>query len=302
LTLPDYLEGAIDLHVHSSPDVDPRRFDDIELVREAARVGMGAVLLKSHQNSTVERACLVRRVVSGIDVHGGLVLNRTVGGLNIAAVELALRLGAKQIWMPTRSAANHLRACGEAGGISVLDSCGSVRPEAIQIVELAAAYGAVIGTGHLAPDEAVPLIEFAVGRGARVLVTHPEWSATRYPVDLQRRLGKLPNVFFERCFVSLTHLCGHTPLSVITSAIAEVGVASTVLSTDLGQPDTPPPAEGFRRYAEMLHAEGFDPDRIRQMMRDNPRALLSCEGTAPTPRASSREHSSTPHPDHLPPV
>jgi Family of unknown function (DUF6282) len=35
--LPDFLEGAIDLHVHSAPDVDQRRFDDIELACEAAR-------------------------------------------------------------------------------------------------------------------------------------------------------------------------------------------------------------------------------------------------------------------------
>jgi hypothetical protein len=278
LTLPDFLEGAIDLHVHSSPDVDPRRFDDIDLVREAARAGMGGLLLKSHQNSTVERACLVRRVVPGIDVYGGLVLNCTVGGLNVAAVELALRLGAKQIWMPTRSAANHRRAHGEPGGITALDSEGNLKPEVRRIVDLVAEHGAAIGTGHLAPDEAIPVIELAAHKGARVLVTHPEWSLTGYSIELQRTLMTLPNVWFERCFVSTTHLCGHTPLSVITSAIAAVGVGSTVLSTDLGQPDTPPPAEGLRRYAELLHADGFDADDIRRMMQQNPRQVLGCAG------------------------
>ena len=33
--LPDFLEGAVDLHVHSAPDVDERRFSDIELASEA---------------------------------------------------------------------------------------------------------------------------------------------------------------------------------------------------------------------------------------------------------------------------
>ena len=37
--LPDCLEGAIDLHVHSSPDVDIRRFNDLELAGEAKRAG-----------------------------------------------------------------------------------------------------------------------------------------------------------------------------------------------------------------------------------------------------------------------
>lgn len=57
--LPDFLEGAVDLHVHSAPDVDARRYNDLELARETAQAGMGAILIKSHQNSTVERAWLV---------------------------------------------------------------------------------------------------------------------------------------------------------------------------------------------------------------------------------------------------
>jgi hypothetical protein len=51
--------------------VDPRRFNDLDLAREAARAGMGAILIKSHQNSTVERAWLVSKVVTGIQVFGG---------------------------------------------------------------------------------------------------------------------------------------------------------------------------------------------------------------------------------------
>ena len=65
---PDYLHGAIDLHVHSRPDIDPRRYDDIELAREAARAGMSAILIKCHQTSTAERAQLVRKIVPEIDV------------------------------------------------------------------------------------------------------------------------------------------------------------------------------------------------------------------------------------------
>ena len=43
--LPDYLEGAVDLHVHSAPDVDKRRFSDLELASSAKDAGMGAVLI-----------------------------------------------------------------------------------------------------------------------------------------------------------------------------------------------------------------------------------------------------------------
>ena len=136
---PDFLGGAADLHVHSSPDVDPRRFDDLELAQEAARAGMAALLIKSHQSSTVERAILVSKIVPEIQVFGGLVLNDTVGGLNPAAVRLALRMGAKEIWMPTRSARNHRRACGEGNeGIEILDGDGRLIPVVDSILDLIA--------------------------------------------------------------------------------------------------------------------------------------------------------------------
>jgi hypothetical protein len=274
--LPDFLEDAIDLHVHSAPDVDVRRFNDLDLAREAARAGMGAILIKSHQNSTVERAWLVSKVVTGIQVFGGLVLNETVGGLNVAAVKLALAMGAKEIWMPTRSALNHRSYHGESGGITVLDADGGLVPAAQAIVEAVAQTDCILSTGHLSPREAVVLIHQARQHGVRkVLVTHPEWEPTFYPFKQQKELAALGNVWFERCFVSTTHLCGNVPFPVIEQAIIEAGVETTILSTDLGQPQTPPPAEGFRLYAERLRSTGFSVDHIRQMMCSNPAYLLA---------------------------
>src|SRR5215469_14434502 len=153
--LPDYLEGAIDLHVHSSPDVDARRFNDFELAQEARRAGMGGILIKSHQNSTAERAWLVSKVISGIQVFGGLVLNDTVGGLNVAAVKLALAMGAKQIWMPTRSAMNDRLYHGRSGGISILDPNGELVPELTPILEAISGSNCILGTGHLSVRESL---------------------------------------------------------------------------------------------------------------------------------------------------
>ena len=278
-TLPEFLEDAIDLHVHSAPDVDARRFNDLELAREAERVGMAAILIKSHQNSTVERAWLVSKVVTGIQVFGGLVLNETVGGLNVAAVKLALAMGAKEIWMPTRSALNHRLYHGEQGGISVLDASGALVPEARAILEAVAQNGGMVSTGHLSPREATILIRQAHQCGVRkVLVTHPEWAPTFYPVSLQKELALLGCVWFERCFVSTTHLCGCVPFPVIEQAIVEVGVDTTVLSTDLGQPQMPPPAEDLRLYAERLTSSGFSFEQIRRMICTNPAHLLSLDG------------------------
>jgi len=274
--LPDYLEGAVDLHVHSAPDVDRRRFDDLELARAAKDAGVGAVLIKSHQNSTVERAWLVSQCVPGIRVYGGLVLNETVGGLNPAAVRLALELGARQIWMPTRSARNHRLYHGQPGGITILDNEGKLLPAVQELLQMMAQSDCILGTGHLSPQETSVLISAASNLGVKkILVTHPEWGPTYYSYDAQKELTQRGDVFFERCFVSTTHLCGSVPFETIERAIIETGVERTVLSTDLGQPETPPPAEGLRLYAERLRSTGFSVDQIRTMMQANPERLLA---------------------------
>jgi hypothetical protein len=64
------------MHVHSAPDLDPRRFDDLELAREAAAAALGGIVLKNHHFSTAERASLVSKTVPGLRVLGGLVLKR----------------------------------------------------------------------------------------------------------------------------------------------------------------------------------------------------------------------------------
>ncbi|MEG4320899.1 MULTISPECIES: DUF6282 family protein [unclassified Microcoleus] len=86
------IEGAIDFHVHSSPDVIPRRLDDFEVAESAARSHMKAVVLKNHYASTAARAVLVNKIVPQIQVFGGIVLNRAIGGLNPDAVEAMHRI------------------------------------------------------------------------------------------------------------------------------------------------------------------------------------------------------------------
>jgi hypothetical protein len=237
---------------------------------------MGALLIQSHHNSTVERAWLVSRVVDGITVFGGLVLNETVGGFNPEAARLALELGAKEIWMPTRSAKNHRRHHEQPGGLTIFGRDGEILPQVHRIVSLVAGAGCILGTGHLSPEESLALIDLARSAGVkRILVTHPEYFVTFFPFDVQRRLASHGDVFFERCFVSTTHLCGHTPFDTIETAIVEAGVATTVIATDLGQPSTPAPVDGLKRFAERLLSTGFDRDQARAMIRDNPRRLIA---------------------------
>ena len=283
--LPDYLEGAVDMHVHSSPDVDRRRFSDLELARAAQVAGVGAIVIKSHQNSTVERAWLVAQCIPGIRVYGGLVLNETVGGLNLAAVRVALQLGARQIWMPTRSARNHRLYHGLPGGISILDQSGSLLRVVEDILFALSQSDCILGTGHLSPQETSLLIDAARRLGVKkILVTHPEWGPTHFSEESQKKLAQGGDVFFERCFASTAHVCGAVPFETIERAIMATGVERTILSTDLGQPENPPPVEGLRLYAERLRSTGFSVDQIRTMMQGNPEYLLAPDPSQPVCR------------------
>src|SRR4029453_15619575 len=79
--------GGIDMHVHSHPDVFGRNMDDIDVAQLAKARGMRGIVLKNHISKTASRAAPVIKVVPGIEVFGGTVLNSAVGGINPAAVE-----------------------------------------------------------------------------------------------------------------------------------------------------------------------------------------------------------------------
>src|SRR5690242_21573663 len=103
------LPGAIDMHAHSGPDGTPRSIDSIDLARLAKSRGMRGLVLKNHYEPTASLAYVVRKEVPGIEIFGGIDLNRSVGGINPAAIErMVLMKGdlGRVVWMPTFDAEN----------------------------------------------------------------------------------------------------------------------------------------------------------------------------------------------------
>jgi hypothetical protein len=73
---------------------------------------MRAIVLKNHYDSTAPFVTLVRRLVPGIEIYGGIDLNLPVGGMNAAAVEhMTQILGGpgRFVWMSTYDAENQVR-------------------------------------------------------------------------------------------------------------------------------------------------------------------------------------------------
>jgi hypothetical protein len=56
--------------------------------------------------------------------------------------------------------------------------------------------------------------------------------------------------------------------------IKAVGPERCVLTSDLGQVESPPPAEGFREFIEMFRSLGASDRDIDVMTKDNPSRLL----------------------------
>ena len=101
------MKGVIDMHVHTNPDLRLRAYDDLELTDAAVKVGARAIVIKTHQGTTMDRAYLCNRynkIVHGnkdFTMFGSITLNHPVGGLNPAAVEVALS------WEPKWSGCRH---------------------------------------------------------------------------------------------------------------------------------------------------------------------------------------------------
>ncbi len=273
------LSGLIDLHIHAAPDVVPRRLDDVGAATAAAAAGMRAILIKSHVTLTADRAALAEKTAGAVRVRGGLALNAPVGGLNPRAVEVALRMGARVIWMPTHDAAHMARLEGKPGGISVLDDSGRLLPAVCDIVDLVREAGAMLATGHLALEETAALVRLARERRLRkVVVSHPEAHFIRMPVAMQEELAG-DGVFFERCYVNaLPGNDAGSSLAEIGAQIRRVGLETTVLSTDLGQAANPAPEQGMRSYLVGLLEQGFSWGELRRMAAGTPAWLLGLPG------------------------
>jgi uncharacterized protein DUF6282 len=283
------LEGAVDTHVHSAPDLVERKLDDFEVARQARERGMAAVVLKNHFLSTALRAALVEAHVPGLRVLGSVVLNQSMGGMNPWAVEAAARGGAKVVWMPTFQAENQLayqarpgnpphradlQVPGRSPGVSVFGPDGNLTADTEAVLEIVRDRGLVLASGHLSPDEVDRLTARAGAMGLRkIILTHPDLPVISMPVELQRRLTER-GVFFERTYNIVNPPYGTLTMAGLAARIREVGPASTILATDFGQTHNPTPAEGLEAYVQGLLDNGFSAAEIRPMVGEHARALL----------------------------
>jgi hypothetical protein len=285
------ITGAIDLHVHANPDVFGRNMDDIDVARLAKARGMRGIVLKNHVSETASRAALVMKVVPDIEIWGGIVLNKAVGGVNPDAVEWMHRMyGArgKVVWLPTFEADKHLKSLSkpDARGLVVAPG-GRVTPEMEAILRIIARENLVLATGHVHPDEIMAVVRRARELGIKsVLVNHALTNIPGLSMGQAKQLADM-GALIEIAFLHF-RAGSDAPLPFLTywtkvnaktvaQAVKTIGAQSLVISSDVGQSGNMTHPDGLELAIGEMKSEGISDADIDLMMRKNPARLLGLQ-------------------------
>ena len=284
--------GVIDMHVHSHPDVFGRNMDDIDIAQLAKARGMRGIVLKNHVSETASRAALVMKVVPGVEVFGGVVLNKAVGGINPDAVEWMHRMyggRGKVVWLPTFEADKHVKTLSKPDAVGlVVAPNGKVTPEMEAILKIIARENLVLATGHVHPEEIIAVVKKGRELGVRnFVITHALTNVPGLTMAQAKQVTEMGAVI-EVCF--LQFLAGpNAPLPFLThwtqinakhvaQAVKELGAGSVLISSDLGQSGNMVHPDGIETAIAAMKKEGISDADIDTMMRKNPARLLGLSG------------------------
>jgi uncharacterized protein DUF6282 len=269
----EILAGVIDFHCHTGPDALPRSISDLELARLAKLAGMRGLVLKNHYTMTADRAALVMREVEGIEVFGGIVLNRSVGGLNAEAIRRMIQFEGRRgrvVWLPTFDAENQVRTDKENRPFISVVKDGESVPQLAEIFQLIASNNLVLATGHSSPGESLILVPEAKRIGVKhILITHAtELGASRAQMKQMAEWGAI-----IEC-VWMPQIKNKDKVAEYADLIKAIGAEHFLISSDLGQYLNPLHTDGMKAFILGLREQGVGDIGIDLMSRKNPARLL----------------------------
>ena len=278
------LTGIIDMHIHSAPDIRQRKLDDLQLMEAAVERGVRAIVIKSHMVPTADRATLVNKIRqekypdSDFQMFGSLVMNLPVGGINPWAVEASIKLGEKEIFLPTMTAENHCRKENKEHFVSVVKDGKIVEPLK-DVFELVKDYDVALGTGHISPSEIFTVVEAARNAGVKkIIVTHPEFHIVGMSLEEEKRIVKDYDVLLEKVYAQ--PIGGGVYKKNLPDNVAhmkEIGCEHFIVSTDGGQMQNPEWYNTIAEYIDYLYDSGFSQEEIDVMTKKNPGRMLGIE-------------------------
>jgi len=277
------LAGVIDFHCHTGPDVTPRSMNDMQLVRVAKQVGMRGVVLKNHYTMTADRAELAMQEVGGIEVFGGIVLNRSVGGINAEAIRRMIQFEGRRgkvVWLPTKDAENNFENPPGPRRFVPVVKRGKPVAELAEVFQIVAQNHLVLETGHSSPAESLIIIRAAKEAGVKnIVVTHAMMLGAT--IDQMKQMATMGAVI--ECCWQPGGLAGAkstgNPVSVnaFLHAIQAVGAEHFIIDSDLGQKTNPVHTDGMRAFIAALSSGGLSGHDINLIARQNPAELLGLD-------------------------
>jgi hypothetical protein len=286
------LNGAVDLHCHSGPSPFPRRLNHVEASYDGARIGMRAILVKSHHHNTVMDLLAMSTWLADAPtpVYGGVALNSEVGGMNPSAVAMSLRMGGRCVWAPTVCSRQHIDHHSHGGDfpaaaidlaeteVSIFDESGEVSAGTVGVVDIVAETGALLTGGHLGGEPAKALFKVAADKGVRrLLLQHPDFIVGASESDIEELVGLGAYVEHEIAMYHPEVTAIGWPIKQLLDWIDRVGPERTVISSDLGQKGNPLPVDGYLYLVGALLDHGVPEKDVRRMIADNPAFLLGLE-------------------------
>ena len=283
--------GSIDMHVHSHPDVFGRSMDDIDVATLAKARGMRGILLKNHVANTADRAQIVMKVVPGIEVWGGIVLNNAVGGINPAAVEWMHRMyggRGRVVWLPSFDSDKHIKTLvdKDKSGILVAPN-GVVTPQMEEVLKIVARENLLLATGHIHAEEVIAVTKKAREMGVKnIMVTHGLTNIPGLSMAQAKEVADM-GAIIEVCYLQfmtgpnaqyawMKHW-SEVSAKMVAQAVKEIGAKSLVLSTDLGQQGNMTHPDGMENMIAAMKGAGVSEADIDLMIRKNPAKLLGLD-------------------------
>lgn len=289
------LTDAIDMHVHPLVEGTLSVPLSMKAVQRMQDADMAGVLLKPHFVPTTMMAEALDRTFEDIRVFGGLIMERSAGGIDPYVVKNQIEQGAKKVWMPLMTENFREKQLSHPNGYldrddlakmesrhgpfwSYLNDNGEIREEIRadlrEVLELIADAGIIFDIGHASAEESLALVEEASRMGVeRIVVDHPLAITKQATIEQQREMVEL-GAYMEQSWAKLQPSGGGVSAEKYAEAIDAVGAENTVLVTDYAGGDHPYPNEAMDQYISTLTDLGVTEREIETMIKDNPRDLL----------------------------
>ena len=267
----ELLAGSYDLHVHAGPDTKERRMDVLETARSAYEAEMGGIVLKSTEYPTGPISYVLNKMYPGLEVFGSISLDKSIGGINPDAVEVATQLGAKVVWMQNCNEAKHKEKVNRQSPSLIFDESGRLTNEVTEILEIISDKNLLLGSGQLPTEETILLFEKAKEIGVRRMVA--SYPCIKSSIDELNKIISL-GAYLEYPFLACMPSIGTTTPEKMKEEIKTFGAGHCIITTDFGQSINPPPAEGLRMAIGHLLVAGLGIDEIEALVKTNPIGLV----------------------------